>query len=33
MVLQYLKQVAEEYLEEDVGEAIVTVPAYFDDSQ
>jgi molecular chaperone DnaK len=33
MVLQYLKQVAEEYLEEDVSDAIVTVPAYFDDSQ
>jgi len=33
MVLQYLKQVAEEYLEEEVADAIVTVPAYFDDSQ
>jgi molecular chaperone DnaK len=33
MLLQYLKTMAEEYLNEDVTEAIITVPAYFDDSQ
>jgi molecular chaperone DnaK len=33
MLLQYLKNMAEEYLNEDVTEAIITVPAYFDDSQ
>jgi molecular chaperone DnaK len=33
MVLQYLKQQAEQYLNEEVREAIITVPAYFDDSQ
>ena len=33
MLLQYLKATAEEYLNEPVTEAIVTVPAYFDDSQ
>lgn len=33
MLLQYLKISAEEYLEEEVTEAIITVPAYFDDSQ
>ncbi|MBN2241433.1 MAG: molecular chaperone DnaK [Acidobacteria bacterium] len=33
MLLQYLKTAAEEYLEEEVTEAIITVPAYFDDSQ
>ncbi|MCD6308134.1 MAG: molecular chaperone DnaK, partial [Candidatus Latescibacteria bacterium] len=32
-VLQKLKQTAEEYLGEKVTEAIVTVPAYFNDSQ
>lgn len=33
MLLQYLKTMAEEFLNEKVTEAIVTVPAYFDDSQ
>jgi molecular chaperone DnaK len=33
MVLQYLKSAAEEFLNEEVKEAIITVPAYFDDSQ
>ncbi len=33
MLLQYLKSMAEEFLNEPVSEAIVTVPAYFDDSQ
>jgi molecular chaperone DnaK len=33
MTLQYLKAAAEEYLNEEVTEAIITVPAYFDDSQ
>lgn len=33
MVLRYLKQQAEEYLGEEVEQAIVTVPAYFNDSQ
>lgn len=33
VVLQKLKQTAEEYLGEKVTEAIVTVPAYFNDSQ
>jgi molecular chaperone DnaK len=33
MLLQYLKGMAEEFLGEPVGEAIITVPAYFDDSQ
>lgn len=33
MLLQHLKSTAEEYLNEPVTEAIVTVPAYFDDSQ
>jgi molecular chaperone DnaK len=33
MLLQYLKTIAEEFLNEPVSEAIVTVPAYFDDSQ
>ena len=32
-VLQYLKRVAEEYLGEDVKEAVITVPAYFNDGQ
>ena len=32
-VLQYLKQYAEEYLGETVEDAVITVPAYFDDSQ
>ncbi|HDH33839.1 MAG TPA: molecular chaperone DnaK, partial [Nitrospirae bacterium] len=33
MVLQKLKQAAEDYLGEDVTDAVITVPAYFDDSQ
>src|SRR5437762_6192868 len=33
MVLQKMKQTAEDYLGEKVTEAVVTVPAYFDDSQ
>lgn len=33
MVLQKMKQSAEDYLGEAVTEAVVTVPAYFDDSQ
>ena len=33
MVLQKLKQTAEEYLGEIVTEAVITVPAYFNDSQ
>ena len=31
--LQKLKQAAEDYLGEDVTDAVITVPAYFDDSQ
>lgn len=33
MVLQKMKQTAEDYLGEDVEEAVITVPAYFNDSQ
>ncbi len=33
MLLQYLKSMAEDFLSEPVTEAIITVPAYFDDSQ
>jgi molecular chaperone DnaK len=33
MLLQYLKSTAEDFLGEQVSEAIITVPAYFDDSQ
>ncbi|WP_138432176.1 molecular chaperone DnaK [Fodinibius saliphilus] len=33
MVLQKMKQTAEEYLGEDVEEAVITVPAYFNDAQ
>jgi molecular chaperone DnaK len=33
MVLQKMKQTAEEYLGEDVSEAVITVPAYFNDAQ
>ena len=32
MLLQYLKSTAEAFLNEEVTEAIITVPAYFDDS-
>jgi molecular chaperone DnaK len=33
IVLQYLKAAAEDYLGEKVSEAVITVPAYFNDSQ
>jgi len=33
MILQYLKKAAEDYLGEEVTEAVITVPAYFNDSQ
>jgi molecular chaperone DnaK len=33
MVLQKMKKVAEDYLGETVTEAVITVPAYFNDSQ
>ncbi len=33
MILQKLKQTAEEYLGEPVTEAVITVPAYFNDAQ
>ena len=33
MVLQKMKKTAEDYLGQPVTEAIITVPAYFDDSQ
>ena len=33
MILQYLKSYAEEYLGEKVTEAVITVPAYFNDAQ
>jgi molecular chaperone DnaK len=33
MILQNLKKTAEEYLGEEVTEAVITVPAYFNDSQ
>jgi molecular chaperone DnaK len=33
MFLQYLKSMAQDFLNEEVTEAIITVPAYFDDSQ
>lgn len=33
MILQYLKKAAEDYLGEDVNKAVITVPAYFNDSQ
>jgi molecular chaperone DnaK len=33
MILQYLKQAAESHLGEKVTEAVITVPAYFNDSQ
>lgn len=33
MVLQKMKQIAEDYLGEKVSEAVITVPAYFNDSQ
>ena len=33
MILQKMKKTAEDYLGQDVGEAVITVPAYFNDSQ
>src|SRR5258707_6655887 len=33
MILQKLKKAAEDYLGEKVSEAVITVPAYFDDAQ
>jgi molecular chaperone DnaK len=33
MVLQKMKKIAEDYLGETVTEAVITVPAYFNDSQ
>lgn len=33
MILQYLKKAAEDYLGEKVTKAVITVPAYFNDSQ
>ena len=33
MILQKIKQTAEDYLNEKVTDAVITVPAYFDDSQ
>ena len=33
MILQYMKGYAEEYLGEEVTKAVITVPAYFNDSQ
>jgi len=33
MILQKLKEVAENYLKEEVTDAVITVPAYFNDSQ
>src|SRR3990172_6830063 len=33
MILQYMKKTAEDYLGETVTQAVITVPAYFNDSQ
>ena len=33
MILQKLKKAAEDYLGENVTEAVITVPAYFNDAQ
>jgi molecular chaperone DnaK len=33
MILQKMKQTAEDYLGEKMTEAVITVPAYFNDSQ
>ena len=33
VALQYLKKAAEDYLGEEVTEAVITVPAYFNDAQ
>lgn len=33
MILQYIKKFSEDYLGEEVNDAVITVPAYFNDSQ
>lgn len=33
MILQEMKLIADEYLDEDVSQAVITVPAYFNDNQ
>ncbi len=33
MILQKMKKTAEDYLGQEVTEAVITVPAYFSDSQ
>ncbi len=33
MILQKMKKTAEDYLGQDVTEAVITVPAYFNDAQ
>jgi molecular chaperone DnaK len=33
IILQKMKKIAEDYLGEEVNEAVITVPAYFNDSQ
>jgi molecular chaperone DnaK len=33
IILQMMKEIAEEYLGSEVTDAVITVPAYFDDSQ
>jgi molecular chaperone DnaK (HSP70) len=33
MVLAYMKRIAEAYLGEDIKNAVITVPAYFNDAQ
>ena len=33
MVLEYMKNTAEEYLQKKITDAVITVPAYFDDKQ
>ena len=33
MVLQKMKQIADEYTQKDIKDAVITVPAYFNDSQ
>lgn len=33
MLLGYMKQIAEDYLGEEVGDAVITVPAFFNDAQ
>ena len=33
MILQYIKKFSEDYLGEEVTDAVITVPAYFNDAQ